>query len=233
MRIFLPSGSTLDVRYTPKNQQFLATSVHNVETSSPLNFSEVNNVISAPLGIAIESDSEVDLDGTIQVTLGADNNNPITYSVAPSPANRASVNIRDDDLPNLSIDNTSGAEGNDIADGSVVFTPILDSAAGRDIIITYSTAPTGDFPVKADDYSSVSDATVTISAGETTSQNPITIATTGDLTPEPDETFVLTYSADHATIADDTAIGTIKNDDERVLAINSITINEDAGTTRS
>ena len=227
---FLPSGSTLDVRYTPRNQQFLATSVHDDETSRPLNFSEVNNVVSAPLGIAIESDNEVDLDGTIEVTLVADNNSPLTYSVAPSPANRASVNIRDDDLPNLSIGDESSLEGDNSINGMVEFSPMLDVAAGRDITITYTTTSIGDFPVDADDYSAETDATVTILAGETAPQNPIRISTTADNFAEPDETFVLTYSADHATVADDTAIGTIKNDDERVLAVNSITINEDSGT---
>ena len=122
---FLPTGSTLDVRYTPRNQQFLATSVHNVETFRPLNFSEVNNVISAPLGIAIEPDSTVDLDGTIAVTLAADDNSPLTYSVAPSPTNRASVNIKDDDLPNLSIADSLVVEGT----GSVIFSPVLDEAS--------------------------------------------------------------------------------------------------------
>ena len=223
---FLPSGSTLDVRYTPRNQQFLATSVHNVETFWPLNFSEVNNVVSAPLGIPIEPDNEVDLDGTIEVTLVADNNSPLTYSVAPSPTNRASVNINDDDLPNLSIADNFVVEGN----GSVIFSPVLDVAAGRDITIMYTTTPTGDFPVDTNDYSAETDETTKILAGETAPQNPIRILTTADNFPEPDETFVLTYSADHATIADDTAIGTIKNNDGRVLAVNSVTINEDSGT---
>ena len=84
----------------------------------------------------------------MKLTLAADDNSPLTYSVAPSPTNRASVNIKDDDLPNLSIADNFVVEGT----GSVIFSPVLDEPAGRDIIITYSTTPTGDFPVEADDY---------------------------------------------------------------------------------
>ena len=143
----------MNVRFTPRNQNFLATSVHNVEDSEPLTFETVNNVTSAPLEIDILPDDVVDRDGTIQVTLEADNNTDITYSVAPFPSNSAAVNIRDDDLPNLSIDDEAGNEGSDLADGSVVFTPTLDAPAGRNITISYTTAPIGDFPVAVGDYS--------------------------------------------------------------------------------
>ena len=55
---FLPTGSTLDVRYTlTESTVFWQLARIMLKTSRPLNFSEVNNVISAPLGIAIESDS--------------------------------------------------------------------------------------------------------------------------------------------------------------------------------
>ena len=187
-------------------------------------------IFKAPLTFAIRPDDAVDPDGTIEVLLGADTNDPINYSVAPSPANRATIKIRDDDLPNLSIASESGMEGVNSANGSVVFTPTLDTAAGRDITITYSTTPIGDFPVESADYSPATNAEVTIRAGETTSQMPISISIIDDLIPEPDETFVLTYQADHANVANNTAIGTISNDDGRVLAINSMVVNEDVGT---
>ena len=61
--------------------------------------------------------------------------------------------------------------------------------------------------------------------------NPISITTTADEDPEPDESFILTYSADYATVpVKPTAIGTINNDDGQVLTITSAEVNENVGT---
>ena len=229
---FLPptQNSQLIVRYTPENQHFLASSVHNEETSDTLTFSYINGVATAPLPISIISDEVVDPDGVIKVTLNADDHSVITYTVAPSPANNASVNIRDDDVPSLSIADQPGAEGSSSNNGVVEFMPTIDVPAVRVIEITYSTTAGGDFPVAADDYESVTNGTATIQIGQTTPQNPIRIITTADDMGEPDETFILTYSATNASVADDTAIGTISNDDGTVLAVSSKTVNEDVGT---
>ena len=54
----------------------------------------------------------------------------------------------------------------------------------------------GNYPVETGDYISVTDATITIPAGRTTPLNPISITTIADNVPEPDESFILTYSAD-------------------------------------
>ena len=229
---FLPptQNSQLIVRYTPENQYFLASSVHNEETPSTLTFSYINGVATAPLPIAINSDDVVDPDGVIKVTLNTDDHVVSTYTVAPSPANNASVKIRDDDVPSLSIADEPGAEGNRSNHGMVEFMPTIDVPAVRVIEITYSTTAGGDFPVTEDDYESVTNGTTTIQIGHTTSQSPIRIRTTADDIGEPDETFILTYSATNASVADDTAIGTISNDDGTVLAVSSKTVNEDVGT---
>ena len=61
--------------------------------------------------------------------------------------------------------------------------------------------------------------------------NILKITTIEDTTPEPDETFTLTYTAVNASTAEDAkAIGTVENDDGRVLAISSATVAEDAGS---
>ena len=62
------------------------------------------------------------------------------------------------------------------------FTPTLSTASGRDVVVTYSTAPSGSHPVDDNDYTAipVADAvsippveatTITIPAGETTPRN--------------------------------------------------------------
>ena len=226
---FLPSSAQLQVRYTPLNQDFLASNVHNETTSSNLRFSYINGIVTAPLAISIISDDEVDPDGVIKVTLETDNNTAITYSVAPAPANNASVNIRDDDAPVLSIADASGEEGDGSNHGTIKFMPTIDVPAVKEIEITYSTTAGGDFPVSGDDYDSVNSVT-TIPVGRTTPQNPIRIRTTADITPEPDETFILTYSAVNANVVNNTALGTISNDDGTVLAVSTKTINEGVGT---
>ena len=142
----------------------------------------------------------------------------------------------DDDMPSLTIANSSAEEGR-----AVGFTPTLSVVSGRDVVVTYSTAPGGDFPVEDSDYSSVPqspdpDPTITIPKGHRTpvdengNQQTINIATTEDITSEPNETFILSYSADYASTAENAkAKGTIENDDAQIISINSATISEAGG----
>ena len=56
------------------------------------------------------------------------------------------------------------------------------------------------------------------------------MTTTEDIISEPDETFILNYSADYAETADNaTAKGTIENDDAQIITINSTSIPEAGG----
>ena len=135
------------------------------------------------------------------------------------------VRIQDNDpLPELTIaDATPSNEGNGSNNGMVEFTPTLSVVSGRDVIVSYYTAPSGTNPVAADDYSAVPQANplmITIPAGKTTPVNDddsvknIVIMTTADDYFETDETFTLNFSADFAGVAGGTtATGTILNDD--------------------
>ena len=135
------------------------------------------------------------------------------------------LRIQDNDpLPELTIANaTPSNEGNGSNNGTIEFTPTLSVVSGRDVIVSYYTAPSGTNPVSADDYSGVPQAsplTITIPAGKTTPVNDddtvknIVITTTADNYFEPDETFTLNFSADFAGVAGGTtATGTIVNDD--------------------
>ena len=66
--------------------------------------------------------------------------------------------------------------------------------------------------------------------GTPSSPTPIRIETIKDDSPEPNETFTLTYSAENVTIMDNTATGTIINDDGQVLAITDVTQSESDGS---
>ena len=109
--------------------------------------------------------------------------------------------------------------------GAVEFTPTLSNESDLDIVITYSTAPSGDFPVESDDYTPAINAEIVIPAGRDTPLSPIRISTLADSEIEQDETFTLTYSATagpnivEVLIPDGTTIGTINNDDLPELTI--------------
>ena len=154
------------------------------------------------------------------------------------------VTITDNDPePTLTMANATEDEGTNLE-----FTPTLDTASGRNVVVTYYTLPSGSFPVDADDYTAVPQedtaagtpaSTVTILAGQTTpidnvdsSVDPIEIVSAVDGNPEPDETFTLHYSATNVSTetASGMATGTIVNEDPQTIAINSISIGEDAGT---
>ena len=102
--------------------------------------------------------------------------------------------------------------------GSVNFMPTLSAPATQPVMIMYSTTPSGIFPVEAGDYISETDQPIMIPTGQTmpgtpSSPTPIRIETIKDDSPEPNETFTLTFSAENVTIMDNTATGTIINDD--------------------
>ena len=158
-------------------------------------------------------------------------------------ADDGTVTISDnDDEPSLTIADANSDEGNTSStDGTIEFIPTLSEVSGRDVVITYSTAPSGTHPVDASDYTAVPVAdlvtdpsnpvlatTITIPAGQTTSFNTVdntgqkmSITATADDVPEYNETFTLTYSADFAMTASTTATGTINNDDGTGLSIAS------------
>ena len=85
---------------------------------------------------------------------------------------------------------------------------------------------------EAGDYESASaSGEIRIPVGQTQpgtpgSPTPLRIEITGDGDPEPNETFELTFSATGATVTDNTATGTVLNDDGQVIAISDVTVDE-------
>lgn len=116
--------------------------------------------------------------------------------------------VRDEDdetLPTLSIDDVTMNE----QDGTMTFTISVEGTTSQDISVSYTTS--GVRAVSPVDYTAQSDI-LTIPAG--TTSTTVTVPITNDEVWEPTETFKVTLSnAVNATIADDTGIGTIINDD--------------------
>ena len=189
-------------------------------------------VVIMNIGFSVVPDDLDEFDETFTVTLS----NPIPSTDGSIDSiNRNHIGtgtiIDDDDMPELTILDAKAKEGSEI-----VFMPTLSVESGRDVVVTYSTAPGGDFPVESDDYSAVpaplqAKPTIMFPAGERIPNNPIRISTIADLTPEADETFDLNFSADYAGVDGGTkALGKILNDDGQVLTITSTTVDEGAGT---
>lgn len=129
----------------------------------------------------------------------------------------------------------SQAEGNS-GNTAYTFRISLSQASSQDTTITYSTVD--GTATAGEDFTGITDQTVTIPAGQTFVD--VTIEATGDETFEPDETFSVALSAVSSNAALDTAGGTtalvtIANDDVQPLpqvsiAPGSASVAEDAGS---
>ncbi len=126
--------------------------------------------------------------------------------------------ITDDDgdgpaLPQLSIADASAAEGD-----TVQFTVTLTGTSNQTVTVDFQT---GDGTAKAGSDFTAASGTVTFTAGETAKS--ISVATLEDTIREEDETFSVTLTnPEGATLADDTATGTITDDDDTALPALSI-----------
>ena len=117
------------------------------------------------------------------------------------------VIIDDDPEPVLSVGDTEAAE----ADGaSAVFALSLSEASGRDVTVTYGT---NDLTAAAgDDYTPVSGATQTVTAGQT--RATVDVALVDDDVAEGVEAFQLVVSkAANAGLGDGVGVATITDDD--------------------
>jgi urease beta subunit len=129
--------------------------------------------------------------------------------------------------PSLSIGDVAVTEGNS-GTTAFVFQVSLSRPIGRSVKVHYATVDgTATAP---GDYQPAS-ATLTIKSGKTT--GTVTVLAKGDTALEPDEQFLVKLSAPtRATIADDTGVGTILDDDAPTVSIGDTSVSEgDAGFT--
>lgn len=121
----------------------------------------------------------------------------------------AYVTILDDDLPPaLSIRDASVMEG-DTGTTAMTFDVTLSGASGKPVTVTYATLPGS--AVAGSDYTPVT-GSLCFMPGVTA--RSVTVPVLGDALHEPNETFSLTLSNSvNATLHDETAVGTILNDD--------------------
>ena len=164
-------------------------------------------------------------------TTGADLNVQGKYTISENwlghtpeggRSDRATVTItNDDDKPGISIAPASAKEG-DSGGSSMTFTVTLASPATEPVTVNYATSD--GTAAAGQDYTAVSNGSVTIAAGNTTAA--FSVSVTGDETDEPNETFKVTISLPSDTTAaaiaggDTTAAaGTILDDDPAVVTV--------------
>ena len=135
-----------------------------------------------------------------------------------APTSSTPVTITVNPQPTISIGDLSHNEGNS-GTTNFVFPVTLSAISTHDVTVDYKTAD--GTATAGSDYTSTS-GTLKIPANtDCTTSNPactITVPVSGDTIYENNETFTLTLSnPTAATIADDTATGTIVNDDQPPL----------------
>lgn len=138
--------------------------------------------------------------------------------------------INDDDgAPALSIADRTLDEGNS-GTTRFVFTVSLLPASAQTVTVQVQTAD-GTATVADGDYTATGPTTLTFAPGTTTQS--FTVPVRGDTKPEGNETFAVNLSgATSASVIDDQATGTIRNDDRASLTIADVSLAEgSAGTT--
>ena len=151
-------------------------------------------------------------------------------------SDRATIAITNNDTkPGITIAPASAPEG-DTGSADMTFTVTLAKAVTEAVTINYATSD--GTAIAGQDYTAVSNGSVTIAAGNTTAE--FTVSVTGDQTDEPNETFNVTISMPEpepdlngggsgepvaAIIGGDTAAvtGTIIDDDPATVTIRTTT----------
>ena len=154
------------------------------------------------------------------------------HTPAGGRSDKATVTItNNDDKPGITIAPASATEG-DSGNTNVTFTLTLGQAVSGAVAVNYATSD--GTAIAGQDYTAVSNGSVTIAAGNTTAE--LTVSVTGDETDELDETFNVTISMPEpepnlnggssgepvaAITGGDTAaaVGTILDDDPAVVTV--------------
>ncbi len=170
--------------------------------------------LSQTFTVAVTGDTTDEVDETVVVTLSSPTNATIATGAGTGT-------ITDDDGPALSINSPSVTEG-DSGSTNLTFTATLSAASVQPVTVAYADAGTGT-ATSGTDYTAITAGTLTFPAG-TTSQT-FTVAVTGDVLAESNETVVASLSSPtNATIATGAGTGTITDND---AAPTSITLTVD------
>jgi hypothetical protein len=175
---------------------------------------------STTVTVPIIGDALIEGPETFTVTLANVTGADTTPAVGGDPT--ALGTILDDDHPQLSISDASVAEGNLTGDDKqLTFTIMLSQTIAEDVTVNVSTKDGS--AVQGEDFLGLSNLLVTIPGNQASAT--IHVAVVEDFRIEPDEQFSINLSSPSANAlldpAHSAAIGTILNDDNRMLSISS------------
>ncbi len=170
---------------------------------------------SQTITVPILEDSLIEVDESFTVTLSNEMGATLADDIGIAT-------ITDNDTPSLSIDDVTVDE----AAGSAVFTVTRTGDTSPTVTVDYASVDVS--AVAGADYTAVM-GPLTFLAGETS--HTITVPILEDSLIEVDETFTVTLSNETgATLADDTGIATITDNDTPSLSIDDVTVDEAGGT---
>jgi hypothetical protein len=196
--VTLTSPAAVPVQATFATADGTATAGQDYQsTSGTLNFA-VGEVVKT-VTVIINGDTTFEADETLTLTVTPAGGAPVT----------ATGTIVNDDVPSLTVADTSVLEGNS-GTTAMVFVVTLTAAAGAPVQATYRTAD--GTATAGQDYQATS-GTLTFAPG--VRQQAVTVSVNGDTTFEPDETLTLTVTPAGGVPV--TATGTIVNDDQPPL----------------
>ncbi|MDA8018318.1 MAG: hypothetical protein MPN21_12800 [Thermoanaerobaculia bacterium] len=214
------SGKTVSVNYATTDDSAVAPGDYAALPAATLNF--LPGEISQSVTVQVVGETTPESDESFFVDLTS----PVNATLADG---QGLGTIEDDDtLPNITIDDVTLSEG-DAGTASFDFTVTLSAPFGSTVSVDYATA---DGTATAGDYTSVPTTQLDFLAGET--MRTVSVAVTGDLLDEPDETFFVNLSnPTNGNITDNQGVGLIQDDDAPpALSIDDVTLAEgDAGTT--
>jgi chitinase len=216
-----PSAKTVTVHWATADGTAIAPSDY---TAASGNLSFAPGDTSKPVSVSVLGDTTDENDETFSVVLSSPVNAPIADGTGMGTI------TNDDVAPTLSVSDTSVGEG-DVGTTTMSFTVSLSAASEKTVTVHAATADGTALAPR--DYAATS-SDLTFAPGETSKQVDVTVAT--DLWYELDETLSLGLSSPvHATLADDTGVGTITNDDAVIgIDISDVSVAEgDAGTTQA
>ena len=156
---------------------------------------------SQTVSVSTTEDTDTEGDETFTLTLSSPTNATLDDATATGT-------INDDDAtgsPTLNVSGGNADEGN-----AVNFTVSLSVESEDEVTVQYATS--SGTATSDTDFTAAS-GTLTFSAG--TDSQTVSVSTTNDSTDEENETFTLTLSSPtNATLGDDTATGTIRDNDD-------------------
>jgi uncharacterized protein (TIGR03437 family) len=217
-----PAPST-DITFDMATQNNTATTANNDYIAKSLTKQVIPaGVTTYTFDVTVNGDTNIEPDETFLV-------NVTNVSGANLLDGQGVGTISNDDLPTLSINDVSLAEGNS---GTKLFTFTVSLSAAAPATVTFDIATQdGTATAANNDYLARTLTGQAIAAGQQTYAFDITV--NGDTEIEANETFFVNVTnVSGATVLDGQGVGTIQNDDSPALSINDATVTEgNSGTT--